>query len=203
MIQIKRFPKRVFLALILVLIVLSILSGCYFYFQKKVFRKSYTEANIVDRELRLNVSLDNLDKASFESFFKDLGVSPIYSLNLKFNDESINYLSKILPQRVNLNFVTAKDVKFQSADILVLDSSLVGEDWNFATSSGKLHLKKRTDQDFILDIFDPGALVPNATSSGKFYLSDKLATLYPILGKIATINLRVNGKSISGEIRLK
>ncbi len=166
--------------------------------------KSQARVYLADGSLKVNFQISTVDQSAVKAFNQKLGVSDEYlqGVAIKIDSESQQKLQSFLP--VNLTLEIEDDrIIFQNGIIAGFASSLVTKTMEYATGSSKLKISHYSPTEFLLDITDPEPLLQEATASGKFVLSDKLLPLYPILERVSTIEMSVNGKSVSGEVKLK
>lgn len=175
------------------------------YFQKNPFKESSAvKISSSDSSLNLDFNILEKDNANFVLFVKNwFGVEEAIN-NLKFGiDNNIKvFLSQSLPADLKLN-VTEKSLTFNSNTFSGLQNPLIKNDLDFATGSSKLDVEYSDASKYHLKIENPVDLANYATSSGILTTSQKLEGLFKSLPKVATIELSVNGKNISGQIVLK
>lgn len=174
-------------------------------YQRNVFtEKSTVKVWTEEKALKLEFNITREDKQKMQSFNKNLNIDDDYlkGVSLELDDESIQRLKEFLPLNIALTIEPNK-VTFGSSILPTFASSLIKETKEFATGEGKLKFTKSTDTEFQLILENPKPLLQYATESGKVMMSDKLHLLFPILDRVGTIEMLVNGKSVSGEIRLK
>lgn len=182
---------------------LKVLAGDIY--QGKVFAEKST-ARVFTESGKVNIQFKIVknDKNALSQFNQKLGVGEEYleGISLDLDDATIKRLEDFLPLDLTL-LVTPDRVDFKSGIVPGFVSSLVTETKEFSTGSARLKLSQYSAAEFKLEITDPEPLLKYATSSGQFVLSDKLWPLYPILARVGTIEMLVNGKSVSGEVILK
>lgn len=168
-------------------------------FTEKSSAKLWTENN----SLKLSFALTKEDQSKMKQFNNNLGVGDDYleGISLELDPESIQKLSEFLPVNIVLT-IEPKKVTFGSSILPTFASSLIKETKEFSTGEGKLKFIKSSDSEFQLVLENPDPLVQYATASGQIVLSDKLRLLFPIMDRVGTIEMLVNGKSISGSIGL-
>ncbi len=166
--------------------------------------KSQAELFMEDGLLKVNFQISPDDQPAIKIFNQKLRVSEDYlqGIALKIDRDSEQKLQSYLPLNLILDIETDR-ITFQSGLVPGFVSSFVTETKEIATGSSKLKLSQYSPTEFALEIRDPEPLLQYATASGQFVLSDKLSPVYPILERISTIEMSVNGKSLSGEVRLK
>lgn len=207
------FPKKLFrqpLFSIVLLIILIILIIFLFVFQnqswvkEKLTKQSTADIFVEGNFLKINFKIKDSDQAKLNSLIANLGVSNDFlnGISLELDQSSLAKLSKNLPTQVKLQ-ITEKSLSFQGSNSSLLNTSLPSKSIHYATGASDINLNFRNDENYNLEITDPAVLAYNATSSGTLHLSSKLQGLFPILSKIAKINLAVNNKSWNGEILLK
>lgn len=164
-----------------------------------------SQANLAADNQSVNASfkISPKDQDNVALFSQNLGVTQnwIKGIHLKLDLSNTNFM-KNLPSKIQLKFAP-KEVDFESPGLPLLNSALPSKDYHFASESGKLDLKQISDQSYTLVINDPAPLIKYATSSGQLYFSNQLRELFPILSKVATIELKVNGGTLNGSIKLK
>lgn len=174
-------------------------------FYKNPFKKtSQVKASLVDSKINLNFDLIEEDKPNFASFIKTWFETEeeINSLSFGIDENTKTILAGSLPVDLKLT-VTEKSLSFNSSAIPGLMNAFVKSDIEFATGSSKLNVEYSDSSKYQLKLEDPADLAHYATSSGKLTASSKLEGLFKTLPKVATIELNVSGKNISGQIRLK
>lgn len=166
--------------------------------------KSTARVFLEEGSLKIVFDIADEDKANLGKYNNKIGVSSAYleGLAFKIDDNSQKKLNSFLPLHLDLQ-IMPDEINFQSGIVPGFASSLVTETKEIATESGKLKFAQYSQNEFQLEIVDPSPLLKYATSSGQFVLSEKLLQLYPILERVGTIKMSVNGKSVSGEVRLK
>lgn len=155
-------------------------------------------------DLKIQFKIVSADEKNLQIFNQKLGVSRDYidGISLDLDAASMKKIEQFLPIDLNL-VITPESISYKSGIVPGFASSLVTETKEFATDSAKLKLSQYSAAEFKLEIVDPEPLIKYATTSGQFVLSDKLLPLYPILARVGTIEMSVNGKSLSGEVKLK
>lgn len=174
-------------------------------YQRNIFaEKSSIKLWTENTALKLEFSLTKEDKQKMQVFNKNLGIGNDYlqGISLELDPESIQKLSEFLPVNVALT-IEPKRISFASSILPTFASSLIKENKEFATEGGKLKFSKSSDSEFQLVMEDPRPLLKYATESGQIMMSDKLHLLFPILDRVGTIEMLVNGKSVSGSIEIK
>lgn len=174
-------------------------------FQKNPFKKqSMVKASLIDSKLNLAFDLIDEDKSKFKAFVNNwFGlVENIETLSFGIDENMKSMLSQNLPISVNL-VVSEKSIQFYSRSIPGLQNPLIKNDYEFATGSSALKVEYSDPSKYHLKIEDPKDLVNYATASGILTASSKLEGLFKSLPKVATIELNVNGKNVSGLIKLK
>lgn len=171
----------------------------------EIFReKSTARVWAEGSQLRVQFKVVPEDKVAMAEFNQKLGVDDDYldGISFELDQESIVRLSNLLPLDLTLS-VTGGSLKFDNGVLPGFTSSLITDTIEIATGSGKLNLKRHSASEFTLDVEDPAPLLHHAVTSGQLVLSDKLAQMFPILERVSTIELRVNGKSVNGSFNLK
>ncbi len=174
-------------------------------FSQNPFKKqSQVTASLVDSKINLNFDLIPEDKAKFAWFIENWFETSeeITSLSFGIDENMKAMLAQNLPVDLKL-IVAEKSLTFNSSIVPDLQNPLVKSDIEFATGSSKLNVQYTDSGKYQLKVEDPSDLANYATSSGKLTASSKLEGLFKTLPKVATIEMRVNGKNISGLIRLK
>lgn len=209
----KRFLLSVILSVLLifslaVLIITQIIPNQKYFFQflqKSLKGESSSAEVFVDNgRLTFKFKIVKKDELNTGQFAQNLGIknSVFENFSLELDKNSLDKIGPILPVKVDLD-ITPKRIWFSNTGLNPLKSGLSKTTYNFATRSGKLDLKVNSPQDFDMQIIDPKVILEDATSSGKINLTSKSYAMFPILAKIDRIELRVNGRNVSGEIMLK
>ncbi|MBI3485873.1 hypothetical protein HY025_02905 [Candidatus Daviesbacteria bacterium] len=172
--------------------------------KEKLVQKSTADIFIQGNHLKINFKVKDSGQAKLNSLINNLGVSNDFlnGISLELDSASLAKLSKSLPTQVKLQ-INDKQISFQGSNTSLLSTGLPNQSFHFASASSSINLKFVSDENYDLEIIDPEPLAVFATSSGTLHLSNKLQGLFPILSKIAKINLVVNGKSLNGELLLK
>lgn len=174
-------------------------------FQKNPFKKtSELKVSLVDKKLNLTFEILEEDKSAFNAFVNNwFGVNEeIKTLSFGIDDNIAQALKPSLPTNLSLK-ITDKSLSVNSAIIPGLQNALIKSDFELATGSSRLELEYSDPSKYQLKIEDPMDLANYATESGKLTASKKLEGLFKSLPKVATMDLSVNGKNISGSIVLK
>jgi hypothetical protein len=166
--------------------------------------KSQAKLFVEEGSLKINFQITPEDEKSLKFFNQKLGVSDSYlqGIALKIDEATQKKLQSFLPVHLDLQIGEDK-IMFDSGILTGFASSLVTETTEFATGSSKLKMSQYSPTQMEVDINQPEPLLQYATSSGQFVLSDKLQPLYPILGRVSAIKMSVNGKSVSGKVKIK
>lgn len=174
-------------------------------FTQNPFRKqSQVNVSLADSKLNLNFDLIEEDKPKFGIFInKWFGTNEeIHSISIGIDENTAAFLAGSLPIQLNIS-VNENQLEFKNQSIPTLQNALIKNDFDFATGSGKLSIKFTDPSKYQINIENPAELAFYATSSGILTVSTKIEGLFKSLPKIATIEMNVNGKNISGSIRLK
>lgn len=174
-------------------------------FTNNPFRKqSAVNLSLSDLKLKMDFDLLEEDKSNFQTFTNNwFGVSgKISNLQIGIDENLKTYLTSSLPLKLNL-VISDKNLEFKSQIIPGLKTTLVKNDFEFATRSGKIQIKYSDQSKYQVLIENPTDLANYATSSGILSGSDKISRLFQTLPKVATIELTVSGKNVSGNIKLK
>lgn len=168
------------------------------------FEKSFAQVSLDKQTLKINFDIDPKDQDKVNAFSKNLSVSSDWQkgIELTLGKEEAEKIAYILPLRVNLGF-EPKKLSLRSSSLPDLKSAINTKNYEIATNSSKLSLKMANAQDFKLIVERPDGIIKHSTASGDLVVTPKLEKLFPISGKIARIEVQVNGKSINGEIELK
>lgn len=193
---------RVIIGIIIALLLLSISGALYYNFQNK--QKSQAQISFSDSSINISFLINPKDQIAMQQFSSNLGVGSDWTkgINFKLDQDSVKFLSKIMPSKLSLSF-SPKEIDFSNQGLYFLNSSLPSQSYSLATGSAHLNLERESGENFNLTISDPKPLVEYASSSGKLYLSNQLQSLFPIMDKVATIELKVNGGNLQGSIKLK
>ncbi len=166
--------------------------------------KSQARVFMEDGSLKISFQITADDRKVLQTFNQKIGLKDEYldGIAVKLDAVTTQKLQDFLPVQLVLQ-IDSDSIRFQSGLVTGFASSLVSETKEFATESGKLKYVQYSPTEFQLKITEPYPLIKYATSSGQFVLSDKLLQVYPILERVGTIEMSVNGKSLSGEVKLK
>ncbi len=215
---------RTFL-LFLVLIVLTVVLAVTTFFRPQIFietfnhlknltqdlydgrvfaEKSTARVFIENNKLNIEFKVASKDKVALSQINQKLGSEDAYleGVSIGLDETSIKKLANFLPLELDLQ-ITPDRVEFRSGIVPGFASSLITETKEFSTGSATLKMSQYSASEIKLNITDPEPLLRYATESGKFVLSDKLLPLFPILARVGTIEMSVNGKSVSGEVAFK
>lgn len=174
-------------------------------FSQNPFKKqSEVKVSIIDSKVHLNFEITEEDKAKFASFIKNWFNTDeeIKSLSFGIDEQMTSALKSNLPVELNLT-ISDKSLNFNSQLIPGLQNALIKKDIEFASGSGKLNAQFTDSSKYQINLENPADLVDYATSSGVLTASSKLEPLFKTLPKVATIELNVNGRNISGKIVLR
>lgn len=191
-----------FLLPLLVIVVLISVAAFLLLRQKS---QSRVYLSLDNQTLKVNFQVSPSDRAEVDDLNNRLGLDPNWTkgLTVSLDASSAGYLRSELPTTLIVSFNPGL-IRFHSPNRqLLLQNSQPGTEYHFASSSGSLDFKKIDQMSFSLLIHDPAVVITEASHSGSLYLSDRLQPLWPILQKVATIDLKVLGKNINGEIKLK
>lgn len=180
-------------------------SGFLTAFSQNPFRKqSQVNLSLVDSKLALNFDLVDEDKPGLAGFVNNLyGKNmEVRSLSVGLDEKLVGILAPVLPVNLNLK-ISGNSLEFKSQVVPSLQNALIKNDFEFATGSGTILVKYTDNTKYQVKINDPADLLNYATASGKLVVSSKVEGLFKTLSKVATIELNVNGKNISGKIVLK
>lgn len=172
--------------------------------QNPFTKQSELNVSIVNSKLNLNFQLLEEDKPKFAIFVKNWfgDAEDIKTVSLGIDESLAALLAPNLPLDLQLK-IFDKSLEFKNQGLPGLQNALVKTDFELATGSGKLSVKYTDPSRYKLEINNPEDLAFYATSSGILTASDKIEGLFKSLPQVATIELNVNGKNISGSIKLK
>jgi len=174
-------------------------------FSKNPFAgQSRLNISLTDSKVNLNFNLTEEDKPKFLAFIRNwFGITEeVKNISLGLDKNLKTFLAPNLPADLNLK-ISEKSLEFTGQNTPGLQNALIKTDLEFSTGSARLSLKYLDASRFQLAIENPEDLVYYATSSGVVTASDKLEGLFKSLPRVATIDMNVNGKNISGRIILK
>ena len=192
-----------FLILIPVLVIYLYYTGYLSQITNRISNRSYAEISDQNGALSIVLSINQSDEPIYSQFISKAGAQDVRKLSLNLNKDTMTNLDQILPKKVMLYPKSDSELDFSSGNHPSLNSSVTGQDYDFATASAKAHFNLKDGKDYSADISDPLPLLIEASRSGNFYLANDLQGLFPILGKVATIRISVDNGEISGEIKLK
>lgn len=166
--------------------------------------KSQARVFIEDESLKVAFTISPDDQPNLKLFNQKLAIGEAYldGIALKLDTQSIKKLEPFLPLELIIQ-IEPERIEFQNGIVPGFASSLVTETTELSTGSARLKMVRYSQTEYSLEIADPEPLLQQATASGQFVLSDKLLQLYPILERVSTIEMNINGKSVSGEVKLK
>lgn len=174
-------------------------------FSQNPFKKqSEVKVSLIDSKITLNFEIIGEDKPQFTQFIKNwFGTDEeIKSVSFGIDEKLSGALKSNLPVDLNMT-INDKSINFNSQLIPGLQNALIKKDIEFASGSGKFNAQFTDSSKYQINLENPADLVDYATSSGILTASSKLDPLFKTLPKVATIELNVNGKNISGQIVLK
>lgn len=174
------------------------------YYQNPFYQQSEVNVSLTDSHLNLDFEIIENDKLTFGNFINNwFGINEdIKSVKVGIDENLTQFLSPILPAKLNIK-IDVKSLEFKSQDISRLKTALTGTEIDFATGSGKFKLEYSNPTEYKLEIENPSDMALYATASGVLTVSDKTEGLFKSLPQVATIELSVSGKNISGKIVLK
>lgn len=158
----------------------------------------------IENNLQLRFVIDEKDQGKAEVLSDKLGVTNEWmkGISLAVDEETLNKLAEHLPLRSSITFKDSSILLTGSAFSL-LQSGLPKEGVELATRSGRMQVV-RENNNYGIKIEKPADLLVDATESGKLNLSKKISSeLFQISEKISTIDLKLEGKSLEGEIKVK
>jgi hypothetical protein len=174
-------------------------------FSQNPFKKqSQTRVTLSDHKLNFKFDIAEQDSRKFSAFLSNLnsGKNKVQSVSISLDENAVDVLVPVLPADLNLQ-IGEKSIEFSNKSLGGLQNALVKNDINFSTMGGTLKAKFSDTTKYQIQIENPDRLVNHATSSGILTLSSKLEGLFKTLPEIATIELNVSGKALSGKIVLK
>lgn len=203
--------KKIWFALLLIGSLISLLLVFIFFPNKFLswpgkflpVAKSRVELSLEEKILNLKFTINPQDEAGLLVFNQKLGISEDWTKGISLElDESItSQIGSSFPNQLKLNF---QDNKLEfSSDGLSYGNPLSSKTFSLATNSASFQVNAKSAQDFTIDIFDPNQVVYLATNSGKLRLADQANLIFPILSRIARINVRMQNKVVNGYIQLK
>jgi len=144
------------------------------------------------------------DKSKVEMLSQRLGIRSNWTegASITLNQESLVQLAPLLPIEADIRF-EGNDILISKVGLGSLNSSLPDAEFEYASGSGSLKLKSQGMQNFDLSIVNPNQVLRSASESGKLYLSRQLGGIMLLLDQVQTIDLKVNGDSLLGKIRIK
>lgn len=160
---------------IVTLVVVLILGVFSYLVQVQGLLSSKAYLKLDNSQVKVDFKIMPQDQLAAREFSQNLGLN-FQSLSLKFDDDTTMNLKNYLPMELNLK-ISPKELQFSNQSL---------------KSAG----------DYQIKLADPAKALMEATQSGQFYLSPILESLFPILEKVATIDLSA-GRSVSGDVKLK
>lgn len=195
----------IFLILFTVSIFIQFSLGLGGTFSKSPFRRqSEVSVSLVNSKLKLDFAIIEDDKLALQNFINNWfgAKEEVKSLSIGIDENLAQILLPVLPAKLNIK-ITDKSLEFQSQGVPGLQTVLTGTEIDFATGSGKIRLKYSNPTEYQLGIENPEDLAIYATESGILTTSSKISGLFKSLPQVATIDMEVSGKNISGRIVLK
>lgn len=155
-------------------------------------------------QLKVDLRIQPKDAPALQQFSDRLGIGTTWTSGISFqlDQASLSKLENYLPKTVDV-MVTGSEISFNNGPLLVLNSGLPENMTEYATGSGALTLKSRSETDFELYVTDPGIVLEHASKAGKVTLSSQLEEFLPSLQKVESVYLRVSGDHLDGSIKLK
>lgn len=174
------------------------------YYKNPFYKQSSVDISLADSYLKFNFDIIEGDKGVFLNFINRwYGTEEeVKTLRLGVDENLVKILSPVLPAKLDLK-ISDKTLDFKSQSLPALQTSLTGTEINFATQSGKFKLKYSSPSQYHLEMENPSELALYATQSGVLTASSKIEGLFKSLTQVATIELSVSGKNISGKIVLR
>lgn len=165
--------------------------------------QSTADVFISGHQLKVTFHISPQDRQLVAVLSRSLGIGQSWEdgLSLTLDQSTIDYLTPLIPQTLEMTF-SPPEVFFKSPGRLP-SQVIAGSHYRLATNSGQLMVNQEGSKHIELVIQDPSALLQYATSSNQLYLSPNLSLLFPTLSKVATIELTVDGRSLSSKIKLK
>lgn len=166
--------------------------------------KSTADVSLGTSSLKIAFDLTKSDRSKLNKIASKLGISAEFAegVEIGLDEKNTEQFKKLLPAKVYLD-IEESGIKFQSESRSNLKSVLSDSTYDFATGSAKAKLKMNSDTDFTFEVENPRDALEAATSSGQMRISQRLEGIFPILEKVSTIKLRVQGKFVEGEINFK
>lgn len=165
---------------------------------------SRAEISLVQDRLILRFDLAVDDVALAKRLSEKLGVTTDWQegVEVSIDANTAEMLRPFLPAESTILFDDTK-VQFLGGTVSFLQSALPKETASFATGSGSVKVYRDEHQISVL-LQQPSDLVVYATESGVMNISGKIdSELFSLSDKVATIDLRLEKKSLRGEIVLK
>lgn len=168
------------------------------------YKQSEVRVYLQDSNLKFDFEITEEERSVFSRFVSNWfdKEEEIKSVSFGVDENLSGFLLPVLPADLKIKF-TDKSVEFRNQSVTGLQTALTGTEIDFATGSGKIRLKYSNPTEYKLGIENPEDLAFYATESGILTASSKISGLFKSLPQVATIEMEVSGKNISGSIKLK
>jgi hypothetical protein len=206
----KKIPKITIALASLFVFLLIVLIGTLFVQNTVVLNSLFHKSSpatisIQNNQIVIQTEIASSQKGVADQFLGQVGLTEdsVGNMSFGFDQNTINSLNVLMPIKLELNFVNAKELHFIGTidGNLTSASSLPAANYQLATGSAKLDYQGGSTMH--INVIDPQPLIEYATSSGQLNLSSKLDPAVTNLGKVSTIEIRIENNKISGEILLK
>ncbi len=217
-----KLPKQVPQFVLIFFICLIVVSGAFFgslFLKERGFNfdliqgfsknnpfssSSKAHFSLFGNNLKIKFEIAEGDKQVFSQIKQKLEIDSNIEqgLDIGLDPKTAEKIKNNLPTSVNLSFRENK-LQFSNNILPSLKSSEAGEKVEYASGSGKLNYQTDGSNSMYINLENPSEFIKESTKAGSIYLSENSQSLFKVLSKIATIELNVNGKNISGEIALK
>lgn len=162
-----------------------------------VSQQNASESAVLDLEFAV---LDR-DQEKYDWLAKSLGWTSGWPKSIKvgISDQTRDWFGDLLPAELIMTLNHEK-LTFTNITLQGLLSSVVKDEYRFASGSGKLVAGVGAGHDLEISIKDLASVIDTASKSGELYISPVFASVGLLGDKVQNVNLKIAGKRISGEV---
>lgn len=144
------------------------------------------------------------DKTKFDDLAKSLNLGSSWpkEVVVGVDYQTAKNLDSLLPLSLNLNLLD-RTLTFKNLPIQSLSTSKVANEYVMASGSGKFKLSEAGIKDIDLEIENLGAVMDEASKSGKLYLSPILKELEGVWRNIEKLELIIKGERVAGKVEFR